>query len=184
MAMRVVCVRSAAEIMMITRLGLFRVLVAIGISLHFAMILVVVTHLNEIVTGLPVARPALAASDLYSQVTFSNRNFGFFAPSVTPDWNVDITTVTAKGERRAFKLPCPNREMEVRLYSMVGHFTQDDDTMDLFARSWAVYAMNHVDDAVRVDIAISRNIIPSMRQHRDGVRIDSVPMYRTTFELR
>ncbi len=169
---------------MLTRKGAFPLLVGMCIVLHFAMILIVVTHLNEVLFDTPLARPVIVCSDLYSQVTFSNRNFGFFAPSVTPDWTVYIATVNEKGDRMPFKLKCPNREMEVRLYSMVGHFTEDDATMDLFARSWAVYAMNRVEDSVGAEISISRNIIPSMKEYRDGGRISSVPMYRTTFELR
>lgn len=161
-----------------------RIVAALAITFHFATILVVVTHLNELLVKTDWGGPVMGVSNIYSQTTFSNRNFGFFAPGVTPDWNLHITTVDEQGVPRQFELPAPSREMQVKHYSMVGHAVENDDTMDLFARSWAVYAMNHTPEAVSVEVLITRNTIPSMAEYRDGQRIASHQIYRTTFELR
>ena len=163
---------------------LVAVLVALGIALHFSMILIVVAHLDEWMAKTQACKPALAIISRYSIITFANRNFGFFAPSVSPDWNLQITTVTKLAERHNCRFPLPSREMEVKMYSMLGHFSEDKDTMNLFARSWAVYAMNHDLEAVKVEINVTRNYIPSMSEYRKGRRIEKRPWYRTTFELK
>lgn len=130
-----------------------------------------------------VLLPVVALSDFYSVVTFTNRNFGFFAPDVAADWTVKTTLFDAKGRSRPWSFRLPNREMEVRGYSMVGHFAEQSTSMDLFARSWAVHAMNENPDVVRVDIEVTWNVIPSMAEWRAGRRITSDPFYKTTFSL-
>ncbi len=158
-------------------------LARVAIVFHFVMILVVVTHVNDAIAATRWGRPVLAVVDLYSLVTFSNRNFGFFAPAVSPDWELEVMASASSGEEWAVPLPMPNREIEVKRYSMLGHFSEDDDTMDLFARSWAVYVMNSDPRVVKVDINVRRNRIPSMAEYRDGARVHPTPYYRTTFEL-
>ena len=164
--------------------GRLRPIVRAAIAFHFLMILVVVTHANEMMQGSPWSRPLLGVIDYYSLVTFANRNFGFFAPEVTPDWNIEVLTRTQSGQERRFDFPLRGREMEVKNYSMLGHFAEDNDTMDLFARSWAVYALNHDPDGVAVKINVTRNQIPSMDEYRRGERIRPTPFYRTTFQFR
>ena len=159
-------------------------LVGVGISLHFLMILAVALHLDESMAEKPFWQPVLSIVNRYSTVTFANRNFGFFAPSVTPDWNVKMIVVTGSGHRRKYDFRLPSREMEVKMYSMLGHFGESDDTMDLFARSWAVYAMNDDPNIVRVEIEVTRNSIPSMSEYRNGKRTEPEPYYKTTFDAR
>ena len=159
-------------------------LVSVGISLHFAMILFVVFHLDDRMVKKPAWRPVVSLSSLYSTVTFANRNFGFFAPSVTPDWNLQITAVNDSGHRWRYSLRTPSREMQVKMYSMLGHFAEDNDTMDLFARSWAVHAMNDEPMIIRVDIDVTRNSIPSMSDYRNGKRTRPEPFYSTTFDAK
>jgi len=73
--------------------------------------------------------------------SFINANgVGFFAPDVTADWNVQLTMVDAAGNARPYLFYLPNREMKVRMYSMIGHFAESETTNDLFARSWALKA--------------------------------------------
>ena len=155
-----------------------------AIGLHFFLVLSVVTHLEEWMGKKPWLGPVVALIDYYSAVTFSNRNFGFFAPAVTSDWNLALTTTDASGRRQPYSLPIPNREMKVKMYSMLGHFQANEDTMDLFARSWAVRVMNEDSDVVQVDVEVTQNYIPSMKEYREGRRIEPKPFYRTTFDLR
>lgn len=67
---------------------------------------------------------------------------------------------------------------------MTGHFAERTDHMDLFARSWAVKAMNENPDVVRVDIAVTQNVVPGMAEWRAGKRIEARPFYETTFSLQ
>lgn len=163
---------------------LWRTLIPLAIALHFLMILAVVTHSDEWMAGLSAWQPIVSVLDRYSMITFANRNFGFFAPSVTPDWNLHITSITTSGKRRSYRFRTPSREMEVKMYSMLGHFGESEDMQDLFARSWAVHVMNDDPDVVSVEIEVTRNFIPSMSEYREGKRIHGEPYYKTTFNLR
>ncbi len=155
---------------------------AIAIAAHFLLILAEVTHLTGWMARSGSFRTFLAVSEYYSAVTFANRNFGFFAPAVTPDWNLRMTTTSGSGAQQEFALTPEGREMEVKMYSMLGRFSESDDTMDLFARSWSVYAMNHVQDARKVQIEVTRNVIPSMPEYRKGARVSAQNFYRTVYE--
>ena len=159
-------------------------LIAAAAAVHFAFVFSVVTHAHDfmlhhagfaIVTGL---------TEYYSAVTFANRNFGFFAPSVTSDWNVSIVARGRNMQPRETFFRASNREMAVKMYSLAGHFAETPDTMNLFARSWAVRVMNEQQAADRVDIVVTQNRIPTMAEYRRGVRITAEPFYRTTFTLR
>jgi hypothetical protein len=160
------------------------VLVHVAILVHLTTMLTVVLHLDELMARHQFWQLPLALLDRYSMVTFANRNFGFFAPSVTPDWNLRLVTTDSTGGKIVCRLPLPSREMEVKMYSMLGHFGESNDTMDLFARSWAVYVVNHHPGVVRVDVEVTRNYIPSMDEYRHGRRIAPQPFYSTTFEVR
>lgn len=155
-----------------------------AVALHLFFVLLVATHGRDRLAGWPAARPLVAASDLYESLTLANRNFGFFAPDVTGDLVVRCVLVDARGGRRAWSFRPPNREMQVRLYSMAGHFSQDPDTRDLFARSWAVRALNENPDALRVEIDVAQHVIPTMDEFRRGGRIAERAFYATSFERR
>jgi hypothetical protein len=162
-----------------TALGL---LAATAVAAHFALILLEVTHLTALTAGSPTFRNLNAVGDYYSAVTFANRNWGFFAPEVTPDWNLSITTTDRGGHERPFRFATPSREMQVKMYSMMGRASETDDTSDLFARSWSVYAMNHVPGTRKVEVELTRNTIPSMAEYRAGARVGQRFFYRTVFE--
>ncbi len=155
---------------------------AIAIAAHFLFILCEVTHLTGWMARTGSFRTFLALGEYYGALTFANRNFGFFAPEVTPDWNLRMTTTDEHGTRETFALTPTGREMEVKMYSMLGRFSESDDTMDLYARSWSVYAMNHVEDARKVEIEVTRNVLPSMAEYRAGARVSAQNFYRTVYE--
>jgi len=161
-----------------------RRLIALAIGLHFFFILSVVTHLHHWMSTIAALGPITAATDYYSEVTFNNRDFGFFAPDVTSDWTIQMTLTDLSGHKRPYHFYLPNREMQVKMYSMLGHFAETEETMDLFARSWAVKAMNENLDVTQVDLEIMQNYIPTMNEYRNGRRIDPRLVYRTTFDLR
>ncbi len=160
-----------------------RIVFGLAAALHFFLILLVVSHARAAISSRPGLSGLAAASDLYGTLTLANRNFGFFAPEVTGDLVVRGVLVDASGARRPWSFSPANREMQVRLYSMAGHFSQEEDHMDLFARSWAVRAMNENPEVVRVEISVAQNDVPTMAEYRKGRRIEERPFYATSFDL-
>ncbi len=156
--------------------------VGLCIGLHFFFVLSVVTHLHDWLGKKRFWWPATALTDYYSAVTFTNRNFGFFAPSVTSDWDAHITITDGSGCTRVYSFHLPNREMQVKMYSMLGHFAETDDSEDLFARSWALKAVNENPGTRVVHIEITQNYIPTMQEYREGHRIEPRFFYRSTFD--
>ncbi|HJT16657.1 MAG TPA: hypothetical protein VJ853_04690, partial [Thermoanaerobaculia bacterium] len=141
-----------------------RRIAAAAIAIHFFFVLDVVTHLHD--WTMRHAWPVATLTNYYSAITFSNRSFGFFAPEVSGDWNLAMTMTDVHGRQRPFSFATPNGEMRVKLYSLLGHFTESDTAMDLFARSWALRAINENRDVRRVDVVVTQNSIPSMQQWR------------------
>ncbi|MBI4860009.1 MAG: HTTM domain-containing protein [Candidatus Riflebacteria bacterium] len=157
-----------------------RVAIGTGIAIHFFLILNVVTYLYEWINQRESLFLVSVLNDYYGAVTFANRNFGFFAPEVTPDWVLTITLTDRQGRKRPYALRAPNSEMKLKMYAICGHFGETDDTMDLFARSWAARAITDNPGTVRVDVDVQRNNIPTMEEYRMGQRITQVPFYSTT----
>lgn len=75
--------------------------------------------------------------------------------------------------------------MRTRLYSLTGHFAEDNDqsTMDLFARSWALKCLNQYPDMRKVNVVVLQNNIPSIREYAQGKRITQDTIYTTDVEL-
>lgn len=161
-----------------------RLLVTTAIGLHFLFVLSVVSHVHDWMLRSSTWRPVAFFTEYYSSLTFANRNFGFFAPAVTADWNLRLLMTSDMGEQRPYEFHLPNREMKVKSYSMLGHFAESNTSMDLFARSWALKAMNENPDVVRVDVVVTQNYIPAMEEFRRGGRIVPQPYYRTRFDAR
>lgn len=157
-------------------------IIAVAIGLHFLLIMMVVTHLEEWIKQWPLLSPITVLNDYYSAITFANRNFGFFAPSVTSDWNIHLVLSNKLKAKRNYIFNLHSHEMKLKVYSMSGHFGQNNDTMDLFARSWALKAMNEHPDVIQVDVEVTENNIPTMEEYRQGKRITADLLYRTTFD--
>lgn len=160
-----------------------RRLAAAAIGLHFFFVLSVVTHLHDWMERHTFFWPIAGLTNYYSAITFANRNFGFFAPQVTSDWNLSLTMTDVNGQKRPFSFAIPNSEMRVKRYSLLGHFAETDTSMDLFARSWSIKAMNLNPDVVRVDVVVTQNYIPTMKEYLQGRRIEPQLFYRTTFDV-
>lgn len=160
-----------------------RSVVGVLIGLHFFFIVSVVTHLHDWMLVKPEFVPVAQATEFYSVVTFNNRNFGFFAPEVSGDWVVTLTLTYQGGRVESKTLGHFNREMQVKTYSMIGHFQESPDTMDLFARSWALREFNARPTLARVDVIVEQNLIPTMAEYRQRKRLTREFVYRTTFDL-
>jgi hypothetical protein len=160
-----------------------RRLATAAIGLHFFFVLSVVTHLHDWMEHNRFLFPIATLTNYYSAITFSNRNFGFFAPDVTADWNLSIIMTDTKGQQRPFSFVIPNSEMRVKRYSLLGHFAETNTSMDLFSRSWAIKAMNLNPDVVKVDVVVTQNYIPTMKEWARGRRIVPQHFYRTTFDV-
>lgn len=162
--------------------------VGAAIFLHFAFLISDVTHLTNLLnrreklTESSVLRLWNSAADYYGSLTFSNRNFGFFAPKITSDWVVEMALSDATGRQSEHQFEILSKEMEFKAYAMLGHFAASDSRMDLLSRFWSARAMQSVPGTRKVEVKVSRRVLPSMAEHRAGKRVHKEQFYRTVFE--
>jgi len=126
---------------------------------------------------------ALGIMDYYCAFTYTNRCFGFFAPDVGNDLKLRMI-MSNKKEVQEYHIKNRNFEMRTRLYSLTGHFAEDNQqsTMDLFARSWGVKCLNDYPTMNKVNITVYQNNIPTMIQYQHGKRISQEVFYSTDVE--
>lgn len=157
-----------------------KILIRFLIIFHFFLIFLTVSHLHKFITN-PVL---LGANDAYSAITYTNRCFGFFAPEVGNDLVIQMN-MSNKQKSLPFHIRNDNFEMRTRLYSLTGHFAEDNQqsTMDLFARSWGVKCLNDNPDMEKVNIIVLQNNIPTMSEYAQGKRITQDTLYSTDVEL-
>lgn len=152
------------------------------IFIHFLIILLTVSHLHEKIRS----KRIIQLVDYYSALTYTNRNFGFFAPEVYGDLDVnfdlyaDTSTLLRKVKFRA-----SGTEMRARFYTLAGHFAESSQftVMDLYARSWGVKLMNDNPDVNKVVVTVYQHVIPTMKAYRQGRRIEKEFYYTTTIQI-
>lgn len=153
------------------------------IAIHFILILLAVTGGWARLPDHTVSRVVLLVSNYYADLTFHNRDFGFFAPEVYADWTLHLVGTTASGAVAEYAFPTTNRELVIKYYSMIGR-SAGNEAREFYGRSWADWIMRHHEEVVSVDVIVNRNIIPSMEEFRNGDRIREAeePEYRATFD--
>jgi hypothetical protein len=146
---------------------------------HFAFVAITVSHLYELLN----CNPLSSLINLYSSYTYTNRNFGFFAPTVNDDYELSL---------RAYKKQDPfghevvihaaDTENRIRFLTMLWHFSEGNSKsqMDLFARSWGLYCMNTDSTVNQVVISVYKHLVPSMAAYSKGERISKILYYQTT----
>lgn len=154
-----------------------------AIIIHFLIVIITVSHLYEVIHW----RPLSSLMEAYSSVTYTNRNFGFFAPTVNEDFNLNLRVFKNNDSiGHNFLFPVPNTENKIRFSTMLWHFTEgnSDSQMDLYAKSWGVYCMNMDNTITKVRISVSKNYIPTMSEYNEGKRISQNLYYQTTIDGR
>lgn len=151
------------------------------IIIHFLIVIVTVSHLYEIINWKPLSD----SMDIYSSITYTNRNFGFFAPTVNEDFQVTFD-MFKENDTIGYKffLNEANVETKIRFSTMLWHFAEwnEDSQMDLYGRSWGVFCMNNDTAINKVIITVFKNYLPSMSEYRSGKRINSLLYYQTTLD--
>jgi hypothetical protein len=146
---------------------------------HFGFVLITVSKLYELINWNPLS----SIVSLYSAYTYTNRDFGFFAPTVNDDYVLNLKVYKNNDTTgHSISLDQQNSENRIRYLTMLWHFSEGNSKsqMDLFARSWGLYCMN-TDTAVRqVLITVDKHVIPTMEQFRKGECVSTVPYYQTT----
>jgi hypothetical protein len=150
-----------------------RVLVALAIGVHFLLIVAQVTGLE---LG---ARPVAA---YYRALTFANRNFRFFAPTVAPDRVLRIEVIDRSGAARPYRFDVAGRELELRMQAMLDRFSESPEAMHTYARSWAALVFRADPRLSRVIIEVTQNVLPSLPEYRAGARLRVEPVFRSSFE--
>jgi hypothetical protein len=124
--------------------------------------------------------------EIYSSISYTNRQFGFFAPTVNDDFTLSLrvfkNTSDTVGDQ--FYLTGSNSEKRIRLSTMLWHFAEGNNNvqMDLYARSWGVYCMNNNKAINKVIISIYKNYIPTMSEYEKGRKPNQTLYYQTTIE--
>lgn len=152
------------------------------IAIHFILIVNVATHLQDWMTSRKILKPVTDSSNYYGTVTFTNRYFGFFAPTVASDWVVHLVLTNGAGQKQAETMQVTTREMQIKMYSMVGQ-SLSGPGLDACAKSWALRAARESKDIRRVEVDVSQNEIPTMEQFRDGERVQSQLVYKNTINF-
>lgn len=147
--------------------------------MHFFIVVLTVSHLYELVNW----KPMTSLFEIYSSFTYTNRNFGFFAPTVNDDFSIDL--IVFKNNQKTgkkFLFNVPNTENKIRFSTMLWHFAEGNSNsqMDLYARSWAVYCMNKDKSITSVKINVYKNNIPTMEDFRLDKKVSKNLYYQTT----
>lgn len=152
------------------------------VVIHFLIIILTVTHLNEKIRNVSIIK----LINYYSALTYTNRNFGFFAPEVYGDLDVNFDLYADSSTLlRKVKFTTTNSEMRARFYTLAGHFAENNEltVMDLYSRSWGVKLLNDNLDINKVVITVYQNIIPTMKEYAQGKRIEKEFFYTTTIQI-
>lgn len=158
------------------RLG--RVCLAAGLLLHFGLMLLQVSHGRDWLERTGRLPGLVRFSDQYRAVTSANRNFRFFAPSVSDSWRVRLALRDGTGAEHPFELPAPTRELTIRRVAMLDHFFRDAQSMDRYARSWASYALARGPTATSATVEVRRVRSPGLEAYRAGDRWREEPYFQ------
>jgi hypothetical protein len=153
------------------------------ITIHFLFVGITVSHLYELINWKPIS----VLMELYSSVSYTNRNFGFFAPTVNDDFNLKIRAFKKDDKiGHNFSFYMPDSENRIRFSTMLWHFAEGNSAsqMDLYARSWAIYCMNKDTTIDKVIISVYKNNIPLINQCKMGKRISQALYYKTSFDTK
>jgi len=153
------------------------------ITTHFLFVCITVSHLYELINWKPMS----VLMELYSSVSYTNRNFGFFAPTVNDDFNLKIRAFRKDDQNgHDFLFYMPDSENRIRFSTMLWHFAEGNSPsqMDLYARSWAIYCMNKDSTIHKVVVSVYKNNIPMMNQCRIGKKISQALYYQTSFDTK
>jgi len=147
--------------------------------IHFAFVIITVSHIYELIHFQPVN----SLINLYSSYTYTNRNFGFFAPTVNDDYELSLRAFKEKdtvGHQVA--LHAADRENRIRFLTMLWHFSEgiSISQMELFVESWGLYCMNTDSAVSQVLISVYKHEVPTMEGYRRGERISKKLYYQTT----
>lgn len=147
---------------------------------HFGLVIFTVSHLYQKINWSPLR----GTVEVYSSLSYTNRCFGFFAPTVNDDYVLSLQTVSRDGSTGQRVIPIHNGEERIRYCTMLWHFAEgeQESRMSLFARSWGLYCFNQDSLVTRVNVKLERNHIPTMAEYRAGARITQDFYYSTTLE--
>jgi hypothetical protein len=155
---------------------------------HALIAVVAAVHLTLAVCGVAERYPLSEKSRggkllrLYGELSGTDRSFGFFAPSVAPEYRATFTLEDADGntwddvlERGA------TREAALRINTMIETVIGEEGLEDTLARRWAQVMLRRHPRAVEVDVKVEAYTMPSMADYRAGARPKWETVYRDQF---
>jgi len=132
--------------------------------------------------GIAVPRKFFAGRLLatYGDYSGANNGYGFFAPSVAPEWRTTFVVCTSEKLCIDVDHHPPNAEAEALLTTIDSMYTEPD-VRDLLAASWAAVEFGRFPDAHAVIVKSSVFDVPSMAAYRAGQRAEWRNIYGYAF---
>jgi hypothetical protein len=130
------------------------------------------------------ARPASLAQTraavllrLYGELSGTDRSFGFFAPSVAPEYRATFTLEDADGNTWHDALGRgASHEAFLRIGTLI-ETVAGDDSEDDHAPRWAQVMFRRHPEAVLAEVLVEAYTVPSMAEYRAGARPEWETLY-------
>jgi len=142
---------------------------------HAVKVLLALGHLLLVCCGaarwspLPRDSGARRAVALYGEYTGSSNSYGFFAPGVASQWDVQFS-IYAEGQARVEgAMPEANREVRLRVSTVLGTLAQDR-LREPLAASLAARCFTEHPEARLVNAHVRALHLPTMADYRGGRR--------------
>jgi hypothetical protein len=155
-------------------------LLKVFVVFHLGCMLFYTGRILEILPSHRAFKPVRSAVIMYSKVTMTNYRFAFFAPFIPETYTIKIYGETLEGGVKEFRLPVPNREIEIRYNRMIRNIEEDRLRERMF-RSIAGYVKLRNPEVDSVNIQVFKTTTPTMAEFRAGERQVIQPAYNLKF---
>ena len=147
---------------------------------HLGCMLLYTGRVLETLPAHSVFNPIRNLVTIYYKVTMTNYRFAFFAPFIPEFYTLKIYGETKDGVVKEFRLPLPNREIEVRYNRMIRNIDEDKLRERMF-RSIASYVTSRNPRVDTVTFQVFRSTTPTMAEFRAGKRRSHRIVYNLKF---
>jgi hypothetical protein len=149
------------------------------IVFHLSMIFLAITHLNGVFSKVSLLKPYTYIATYYQKITYCNRRFPFFAPSIGTQLISEVICTDKNNRVFLFKFPLPNRELELR-YNNSHKFFLKEPLRSRIVKSWARYIKARNEDVRKAEIRVYNIDMPTMEEYRKGLRKTTNLYYKKT----
>jgi hypothetical protein len=121
---------------------------------------------------------------LYGELSGTDRSFGFFAPTVAPEYRATFTLEDRHGKTWHDHLGRgASHEAFLRIGTMIETVT-GDDREDEVAPRWAQVMLHRHPEAVEVEVKVEAYVVPTMAEYRAGARPEWETVYVNRYKRK